>query len=1364
MTIQKNSQNRFSPLSSVTKNTKNSNKASSSATASSIVIPGGPVEAVANKTRMVSEIVGVAPYDLDSLVPENHGAWTQVGKGKSPLEPIVEEPSDLIQFTKADVKDEIAYWKNSVYCFVLGANPPLKVLDGFIRRIWINHDFDKVSFLPNGIFMVRFKSERTKNVVLQQGHYLFDNKPLIVRPWSESVVLVKDDVKEVPVSDTATVDKTMLGFARVMVDVPFGLRIPENVKFLDEDGQVVSIPVEFEWKPILCKQCGGIGHETATCRKPKPKGKPVIDKQQWRPKTIQKKQTGPSVVPAGQAPVADEKECVLAPNLSKLSQYTFLDALNNATPKVGIGTKGSGLPPRRVMHNIGFWNFRGLNSPTKQNTIKWFLHHYHVGLFGLLETKVKPLSLNSFIHMKAKEIGSGDGFYITMVYAFNEVENRRMLWNRLCGFKKKTRGSTSEQEMEDFQNCIDECELVDSPAIGSLFTWNNKQDPSTRIYSRLDRVLVNQSWLRRFQDSYAHFYTKGLMDHTPCIIQTSENTPVKRRSFKYFHMWSKSEQFHACVKDIWDQKWYGTKMFILVKKLKSLKQPLKPLNRAQFDDIENNTVRAWQHLEYIQGKLRSDPLNVDLIQQEINAAKCYRELNDACYAFLTQKSKVTWVDKGDNNTKYFHSVLKSRQARNKVVKIADRNGVACETTGQIQQAFLDFYMNLLGTAKDTSPGSVSIVQQGPICSPAHTEMLLAPVTNEEIKKIMFSIPIHKYVGPYGFSSAFFRDAWDVVGGEVCEAVQDFFHNEKLLKQLNHTLISLIPKCERPQNVTQLRPISCCNVVYKCISKLLCSRLATVLPCIISPNQGGFIKGRSIVENILICQDVIRLYNRKAISPRFMLKVDLKKAYDSISWSFLEQMMRALQFPGEFIALVMECVCTASYSLVMNGEIFGFFKGQKGLRQGDPLSPLLFTITMEYLSRVMHYITEIVPFKYHPICSKMKLSHLMFADDLLLFSKGDAASIMVMLRVFATFSQASGLQMNNNKTNAYFNGVQGQLPFSYLGVPITDGRLQKKDCQVLIEKLVSRIRGFGARHLSYAGRLVNYLWDGKVDFIRVPLVGWEKVCAPKNEGELGIRDSYAWNVAAVGKLVGWVFSKPDSLWVRWVHHVYVKDAAWPNYIPKYDVSWSWKAIVKVRDKLLGYYSANLWQEESRGYSVSSGYEVMRRTFQRVAWHKQVWNGWCLPKHQFIGWLIAREALQTKDKLYKLGCCSDSLCLLCGNIDESDSHLFQDCVYSLRILEGIAQLCNVQLPAMNVVSWVYTRPFTKLQKGVIGSAFMAAHYAIWMQRNKVRVDSCLMKPEMVITQVQNQYKMRVLAKMSKEMQIRDSNWLSSLPLMR
>ncbi|XP_074313823.1 uncharacterized protein LOC141649019 [Silene latifolia] len=336
--------------------------------------------------------------------------------------------------------------------------------------------------------------------------------------------------------------------------------------------------------------------------------------------------------------------------------------------------------------------------------------------------------------------------------------------------------------------------------------------------------------------------------------------------------------------------------------------------------------------------------------------------------------------------------------------------------------------------------------------------------------------------------------------------------------------------------------------------------------------------------------------------------------------------------------------------------------------------------MEYLSRILHYTTTSMPFKHHPLCSKMKLTHLMFADNLLLFSKGDIESIMILLRSFATFSCASGLQMSPAKTNAYFNGVQhwvkldilqvagfteGQLPFRYLGVPITCGRMKKSDCNILVEKLVSRIRSFGSRKLSYDGRLLlvnsvltalysywvnifvipkgvlnkvnvicrNYLWDGSADYIRVPLVSWEKVCSPKHEGGLGIRDSLAWNYATIGKLVWWIYCCPN----------------------------------RVRDMLASGYSNDQWILSTKGYSVSQGYELLRNKFQSMVWSSHIWNNWCLPKHQFVGWLIQRNALQLKGKLFSLGIVSDDLCMLCSNASETVEHLFQNCEYSRRLLD-------------------------------------------------------------------------------------------------
>ncbi|KAL9230599.1 hypothetical protein vseg_005932 [Gypsophila vaccaria] len=141
--------------------------------------------------------------------------------------------------------------------------------------------------------------------------------------------------------------------------------------------------------------------------------------------------------------------------------------------------------------------------------------------------------------------------------------------------------------------------------------------------------------------------------------------------------------------------------------------------------------------------------------------------------------------------------------------------------------------------------------------------------------------------------------------------------------------------------------------------------------------------------------------------------------------------------------------------------------------------------MEYLTRLLAWTTSTRPFQFHPLCKTMMLNSLMFADDLLLFSKGDVNSMMTLIRTFATFSQASGLTMSSEKSNGYFNGVpamikqqiiqvlgcsEGQMPFKYLGVPIKPAKLNLEDCQPILNKVYQRIHGFGTSKLTYAGRL------------------------------------------------------------------------------------------------------------------------------------------------------------------------------------------------------------------------------------------------------------------------------------------------------
>ncbi|XP_074305719.1 uncharacterized protein LOC141640939 [Silene latifolia] len=261
---------------------------------------------------------------------------------------------------------------------------------------------------------------------------------------------------------------------------------------------------------------------------------------------------------------------------------------------------------------------------------------------------------------------------------------------------------------------------------------------------------------------------------------------------------------------------------------------------------------------------------------------------------------------------------------------------------------------------------------------------------------------------------------------------------------------------------------------------------------------------------------------------------------------------------------------------------------------------------------------------------MNLSSLMFADDLLLFCKGDITSIMVLLRTFATFSKASGLQMSKGKSNVYFNGVpaevradivqfsgcsEGTLPFKYLGVPIKPSKLTIKDCQPLIDKVLERIRMLGTKNLSYAGR--NFLWCGSSEYFKTPTVAWDKICNGKRQGGLGLKNEVVWNKAAIGKLLWWLHAHPNKLWVQWVHSIYMRGTTWDNYQCPNAASWTWKKVCRLKTEMQLAYSQNEWSScPGKEYSIAKGYAWLHHSIPDIEWHHQVWNKWTVPKHSII----------------------------------------------------------------------------------------------------------------------------------------------------
>lgn len=217
----------------------------------------------------------------------------------------------------------------------------------------------------------------------------------------------------------------------------------------------------------------------------------------------------------------------------------------------------------------------------------------------------------------------------------------------------------------------------------------------------------------------------------------------------------------------------------------------------------------------------------------------------------------------------------------------------------------------------------------------------------------------------------------------------------------------------------------------------------------------------------------------------MIKVDLRKAYASVEWIFLEHVMFKLGFPQHFNHWVMACVCSISFNILINGRPGPTIKARRGLHQGDPMSPYMFAHCLEYFSRQLANLKNVRDFSYHPRCRRLNITHLMFADDLLLFAKGNYASVHQLRLLFDDFSHYSRLSANTSKSCLYVVGIddhilqeirrdtgmnEGSFPFCYLGIPLHSRKLNSVDCKSLVDQIIGKIRQWSVCFLSYAGRL------------------------------------------------------------------------------------------------------------------------------------------------------------------------------------------------------------------------------------------------------------------------------------------------------
>ncbi|KAJ4802650.1 RNA-directed DNA polymerase (reverse transcriptase)-related family protein [Rhynchospora pubera] len=573
----------------------------------------------------------------------------------------------------------------------------------------------------------------------------------------------------------------------------------------------------------------------------------------------------------------------------------------------------------------------------------------------------------------------------------------------------------------------------------------------------------------------------------------------------------------------------------------------------------------------------------------------------------------------DKNTAFFHATVASKRRRNAINSILGAGGAVITDQSLIRQAFVNYYKLIFSTnSSANTPGPTlhpELLAALPEVPPVEREMLAAQPTDDEITKVVFSIHPDRACGPDGLNGRFVQHYWALFKPYLLHTVHAFFQTGKLEPILARSNVVLIPKKEDPKEVTDYRPISVCNLVYKVISKLLSARMRCLMSRLVGCNQCAFVPGRVISDNILLLREIMHSFAKSTFREQaFCFKCDLSKAFDRMEWHFVVRVLQLYGFPPIFVSWIMSCVTSASFALVINGAADGFITPARGLRQGCALSPYLFILCMDILNRMFEFKIRRGLIKGVTVArGAPAISSILYADDLLICGIADLREVQEIKSTLDEFCTMSGQCIGADKSRIWFSkhtsndihaycmdhfqAGQGERNHNYLGVPILATRMQ--DFDYLIDKVAAKLNPWKARLLSPAAKTVliksiieplvmysmgagsipdsvlqkinaklrAFFWNSG-DSHKMRMVAWEKITSSKQCGGLGLRDVRILNQATNMKVLWKLASREyeGTLWVQILKAKYLtRSPLWLAVKPS-SCSKLWTAVLQARDTM------------------------------------------------------------------------------------------------------------------------------------------------------------------------------------------------------
>ncbi|OMP12130.1 reverse transcriptase [Corchorus capsularis] len=744
----------------------------------------------------------------------------------------------------------------------------------------------------------------------------------------------------------------------------------------------------------------------------------------------------------------------------------------------------------------------------------------------------------NFIDVRVEDDIQGVKCRICWVYGPPKFADRKVVWEMIKGRAKDFDGpwmmlgdfndflyhhekeggkERNPQKLQCFRNMMDTCGLFDLHYQGQRFTWLDKRE--SLIKERIDRAIANMQWMETFAKTQVFNLPIVGSDHSPILVDSNFCDKKVPKQFKFEIIWDEKEECEQIIRDGWSSAFQGSHSYQVVQKLKKCRRMLIAWSKKAFPNNKKVVEELMNEVATIQDK----DVSVECCQKVEKLIADIKKAWDCEEKYWMQRSRVNWLQHGDNNTKFFHHNTLARMQHNKILSIKNEDGEWVENEDEILGTFQKFYEKLF-----TSGGSNNwrnILDNIPaLVSEDMNIDLLRDVEDEEIKAAVFELGALKAPGPDGYNGWFYQRYWKIVCDSVIKAVKCFFTSGHLLKEINKTNVILIPKAKKAEDVGQFRPIACCNFLHKIIAKVMVNRLKPHMDSLITQNQSAFIAQRQIQDNILVANEAFHYLKlkKKGKKADMAIKIDMNKAYDRVEWKFLEAILHKIGFENKWVRWLMECVSSVSYNIFVN----------------------------DVLSRMLNSASE---------------SGSVTANK---------QNCETMVAILEDYSRASGQMINLNKSRVVFSAnakpeqkeeMKSILHMedaphtgNYLGIPSFWGKSKRQAMAYVKEKIPKNICD------EINSVMANFYWGQGDNENKIHWKGWKSLTNSKCEGGIGFGDLNTINIACLGKLVWRFVNNQDALWARILKGIYFPNSTIWDARKGARASWAWTSILEGRN--------------------------------------------------------------------------------------------------------------------------------------------------------------------------------------------------------